>query len=172
MARLLAHSYSTLLRSFSETAGTSQSLVHYNPTAQSSWQRPLLLVQPKASLRRHSSYSDLRLRPGCSGHSHSQETQHILACGAPMDNQLILHDRPRRSVPGGLTTTHLLHPQTPPSASCHPLGLRPFGIQPCHRLDTRICAQLGPGLFCGRSLLSPPRLPQSRPPYFMAWPGG
>jgi len=164
----LAHPYSTLLRSFPETAGTSQSLFHYNPTAQCSWQRPLLLVQQKASLRRPSSYSHLRLRLVCSGGSHCQATQLVLACGAPMDNQWLLHDRPRRSVPGGLTTTHLLHLQTPPSVSCHPLGLRPFGIQPCHRPDTRICAHLGPGLFCGRSLLSPLRLLQSRPPYFMA----
>jgi len=79
---------------------------------------------------------------------------------------------PRCSVPGGLSTTHLFHLQTPPSVSCHPFGLRPFGIQPCHRPDTRICAHLGPGPFCGRSSLSPPRLSQSRPPYFMAWPGG
>jgi len=65
-------------------------------------------VQQKASLRRYSSYSHLLLRPLSSGCSHSQETQLVLACGAPMDNQLLLHDRPWRSVPGGLTTTHLL----------------------------------------------------------------
>jgi len=168
----LAHPYSTLLRSFPETAGISQSLFHYNPTAECSWQRPLLLVQQEASLRRYSSYSHQLLRPVCSGHCHSQKTQLVLPCGAPMDNQLLLHDRPRRSVPGGLTTTHLLHLQTPPSVSCHLLGLRPIGIQPCHCPDTRICAHLGPGSFCGRFSLSPPRLLQSRPPYFMAWPGG
>ena len=98
VARLLAHPYSTLLRSLPEIAGISQSLFHYNPTAQCSWQRPLLLVQQKASLRGHSSYSHLRLRPFCSGYSHSQETKLVLACGAPMDNQLLLHDCPRHSV--------------------------------------------------------------------------
>jgi len=168
----LAHPYSTLLGSFPETAGTSQSLFHYNPTGQCRWQRPFLLVQEKASLQRHSSYSHLRLRPVCSGCSHTQETQLVLACGAPMDNEWLLHDRPRCSVPGGLTTTHLLYLQTPPSVSCHLLGLRPFGIQPCHRRDVRISAHLGLRPFCGRSWLSPPRLLQSRPPYFMAWPGG
>ena len=48
----------------------------------------------------------------------------------------------------------------------------PSEFHPRHRPDTRICAHLGPAPFCGRSSLSPPRLPQSRPPYFMAWPGG
>jgi len=74
---------------------------------------------------------------------------------------LFFHHRPRRSVPGGLATTHFLYLQTPTLVSCHPLGLRPFGIQPCHRSDTRICAHLGPGSFCGRSSLSPPWLLQS-----------
>jgi len=62
--------------------------------------------------------------------------------------------------------------QTPPSVCSHPLGLPPFGIQPYHRQDQRICAHLGPGSFWGRSSLSPPWLLQSRPPYFMACPGG
>jgi len=52
MAWLLAHPYYSLLRSFPETTGTCQSLFHFNPTAQCSWQRPFLLVQQKASLRR------------------------------------------------------------------------------------------------------------------------
>jgi len=44
VASLLAHPYYTLLLSFPETAGTCQSLFRYNPMAQCSWQRPLLLV--------------------------------------------------------------------------------------------------------------------------------
>ena len=95
-----------------------------------------------------------------------------LACGAPMDNQLLLHDRPRRSVPVGQSTTHLLNLQTPLSVSYHPPGLPPSGIEPCHCPDTRVCAHLGPRPFCGRSSLSPPRVSESGPPYFMAWPGG
>ena len=46
---------------------------------------------------------------------------------------MLLHHRPRCSVPGGLGTTHFLHLQAPPSVRCSPLGLRPFGIQPFHR---------------------------------------
>ena len=53
-----------------------------------------------------------------------------------------------------------------------PLGLRRFEIQSCHRPDTRVCAHLGPGTFCGRSSYSPPRLFPSHPPHFMALPGG
>jgi len=83
---------------------------------------------------------------------------------------LVIHHSPRCSVPGGLATTHFLHMQTPRSVSCHPLGLRPFRIQPCHRQDPRICAHLGPGSFCRRSSLVPLWLLQSRPPYFMASP--
>jgi len=89
-----------------------------------------------------------------------------------MDDYLLLYHRPQRSEPGGLAATHFLYLQTPTSVSCHPLGRRPFGIQPCHRPDTRICAHLGPLSFCRRSSVSPCWILQSRPPYFMAWPGG
>ena len=98
----MAHPDSTLLGSFPEMAGTSQSLFHYNPTAQCSWQRPLLLVQQKASLRCHSSNSHLLLRPVCSRHSHSQETQLVLACGTRMDNQLLLQEAPSALCTGRL----------------------------------------------------------------------
>ena len=71
VAWLLAHPFHSLLRSFSETTGTCQSLFHFNPSAQCGWQRPVLLVQQEASLRRHPSDSHLWLRPICSGCGHS-----------------------------------------------------------------------------------------------------
>jgi len=112
MAWLLDYPYYSLLGTFPETAGTCQSLFHLNPRAQCSWQRPLLLVQQKVSLRRHPSDSHLRLRPFCSRHSHSQETQLVLAGCAPVDNRIAF-----TPLPSALWTVRLRYDPFPPSAN-------------------------------------------------------
>jgi len=86
VAGLLAPPCDPILYPLPKTTGACPGLLHCNPTAQCSWQRPLLLVQQKISFVRHSSYPHLWLRPLDPGHNHTEETRLFLAWSAPVDN--------------------------------------------------------------------------------------